>query len=111
MQTRIDLDFYKLKADVCKTLADPKRLLILNELRKGEISVNELARTVGLNQAVVSRHLAILRNSGVVTARRDGTNVYYDLADTRIGEACDLIQQVLLSQIEKNMQIAERIDY
>ena len=104
-----DLDFYTLKAEVCKTLADPKRLYILNELREGEMSVGELASVCDLNQAVVSRHLAILRNGGVVTARREGTNVYYTLADPRIGEACDVMQQVVLVKIEKNRQLAERL--
>ena len=104
-----DLDFYTLKADVCKTLADPRRLYILNELRSGEMSVGELAAQCGLNQAVVSRHLAILRNGGVVTARREGTNVYYALVDPRIGDACDIMQQVVLAKIEKNRQLAERL--
>ncbi|MBN2076743.1 MAG: helix-turn-helix transcriptional regulator [Dehalococcoidales bacterium] len=104
-----DLDFYTLKAEVCKTLADPKRLYILNELREGEMSVGELGSVCDLNQAVVSRHLAILRNGGVVTARREGTNVYYKLADPKIGEACDVMQQVVLSKIDKNRQLAERL--
>ncbi len=104
-----DLDFYAMKAEVCKTLADPKRLYILNELRAGEMSVGELASACELNQAVVSRHLAILRNGGVVTTRREGTNVYYRLSDPRIGEACDAMQQVVLAQIEKNRQLAERL--
>lgn len=104
-----ELDFYALKAEVCKTLADPRRLYILNELRAGEMSVGEIASACDLNQAVISRHLAILRNGGVVTARREGTNVYYALADTRIGEACDVMQQVVLAKIEKNRQLAERL--
>ncbi len=104
-----DLDFYELKAEVCKTLADPKRLHIINELRGGELSVGELAEKCELNQAVVSRHLAILRNGGVVTSRREGTNVYYTLADPRIGDACDVMQQVVLAKIEKNRQLAERL--
>ena len=104
-----DLDFYELKADVCKTLADPRRLYILNELRAGEMSVGEIAAACGLNQAVASRHLAILRNGGVVTTRREGTNVYYKLADSRIGEACDVMQQVVLAKIEKNTQLVEKL--
>lgn len=104
-----ELDFYTLKAEVCKTLADPKRLYILNELREGEMSVGELADVCDLNQAVVSRHLAILRKGGVVTARREGTNVFYTLADPGIGEACDVMQEVVLTKIEKNRQLAERL--
>ena len=75
------------------------------------MSVGDIAHACDLNQAVVSRHLAILRNGGVVTARREGTNVYYTLTDSRIGEACDVMQQVVLAKIEKNRQLAERLAF
>lgn len=104
-----DLELYNLKAELCKTFADPKRLIIINQLREGEVPVNELARVIGLPQAVVSRHLAILRDKGVVQYRREGTSVYYSLSNPKIGEACDMVHQILLDQIEKNKQLAERL--
>jgi DNA-binding transcriptional ArsR family regulator len=104
-----DLELYNLKAELCKTFADPKRLIIINQLREGEVTVNELARVIGIPQAVVSRHLAILRDKGVVQHRREGTSVYYNLSDHKIGEACDMVHQILLGQIEKNKQLAERL--
>ena len=102
-------ELYKLKAELCKTFADPKRLIIINELRGGETTVNELARVLELPQAVVSRQLAILRDKGVVQNRREGTSVYYSLSDQKIGEACDMMHNILLSQIERNKQLAERL--
>lgn len=106
---RHNLELYKLKAELCKTFSDPKRLIIINELRSGEKSVSDLSRVLEINQAVVSRHLAILRERGVVLPRREGTNVYYSLADHKIGEACDLVHEVLLNQIEKNRALSERL--
>ena len=102
-------ELYKLKAELCKTFAEPKRLIIINELREGETTVNELARVLELPQAVVSRQLAILRDKGVVQNRREGTSVYYSLSDQKIGEACDMMHNILLNQIEKNKQLAERL--
>ncbi|MBM4446097.1 MAG: winged helix-turn-helix transcriptional regulator [Chloroflexi bacterium] len=102
-------ELYNLKAELCKTFADPKRLIIIDELREGERTVGELARVVELPQAVVSRHLAILRDRGVVQHRREGTSVYYSLSDPKIGDACDMVHQILLDQIEKNKQLAERL--
>ncbi|UCH51894.1 MAG: winged helix-turn-helix transcriptional regulator [Chloroflexota bacterium] len=104
-----DVEIYKLKAELCKTFADPKRLIIINQLREGETTVNELARVIELPQAVVSRHLAILRDKGVVQHRREGTSVYYSLSNPKIGEACDMMHQILLDQVEKNKQLAERL--
>jgi ArsR family transcriptional regulator len=104
-----DKDLYKLKAELCKALSNPERLLIINELRSGEMAVNDLATVAEVNQSIVSRHLAILRNRGIVESRRQGTNVYYSLSDPRMGEACDLVQQVLLNQLERNKELTDRL--
>ncbi len=109
MLVRYNLELYSLKAELCKTFADPKRLIIIDELREGERTVGELARVLELPQAVVSRHLAILRERGVAQYRREGTSVYYSLSDPKIGDACDMVHQILLDKIEKNKQLAERL--
>lgn len=104
-----NLELYKLKAELCKAFSDPKRLIILDELRHGDKAVGELAQALGIGQAVVSRQLAILREKGVVTARREGTNVYYSLTDPKICEACDLVHEILLNKIEKDRELSERL--
>src|SRR3990172_6367576 len=86
---------FKLQADICQTLADQTRLMILHELRNGEKSVGQLVSSLSLPQANVSRHLAILRERGIVLTRREGTNIYYRLSDPKIAEACDLVREVL----------------
>ena len=104
-----NMELYKLKAELCKTFSDPKRLIIIAELRSGEKAVGDLAQALGLSQAVVSRQLGILRDKGVVRPRREGTNVYYSLTDAKIGEACDLVHEILLNQIEKNREFTEKL--
>ncbi len=88
-----------LHASVCKGLADPKRLLIINALRDGELSVGELCTTLDLKQANVSQHLAILRDKGLVVTRRDGQRVYYSLSSPKIIEAVDLLREVMAEQV------------
>ena len=109
MPVEYNLELYKLKAELCKTFSDPKRLVIINELRNGEKVVGELVRTLQIPQAVVSRHLSLLRNKGVLKARREGTNVYYSVVDPKIIEACDLVHQVLLNHLAENKELAERL--
>jgi ArsR family transcriptional regulator len=104
-----DLKLYQLKAELCKAFSDPKRLVIINELRHGEKTVSELVQLLGMPQAAVSRHLAILRDRGVVNSRRAGTSVYYRLADIKIIEACDLVHSILLGQMEKNRELANSL--
>ncbi len=108
MPSESEMELFKLKAELCKIFSDPKRLIIINELRDGEKQVGELAEKLQLPQAVTSRQLSILRSHGVVTPRREGTNVYYRLADLRIIEACDLVHQVLLNHLAKNRELAEK---
>ncbi len=102
-------ELFKLKAELCKTFADATRLAIINELRSGEKLVGELAQAIEIPHAVASRHLALLRNRGVVRPRREGTNVYYSLADPKIVSACDLIHQVLINSLSQNRELAERL--
>jgi ArsR family transcriptional regulator, virulence genes transcriptional regulator len=109
MTSEYDLELFELKAEMSKLFSDPKRLMIINELRGGEKQVGELAQSLKMPQAVVSRQLALLRNGGVVTNRREGTNVFYCLSDMKIIEACDLVHEVLLNRLAKNREYAENL--
>jgi len=104
-----DAQFFKLQSEICKTLADPKRLMILHALRDGEMSVGQIVSRLGLPQANVSQHLAIMRERGIVATRREGTSIYYRLASPKIGEACDLVQQLLEEQLQGNRILAGSI--
>jgi ArsR family transcriptional regulator len=103
------LQLFKHQANICKTLADHKRLMILHELRDAESSVGQLVSSLGLPQANVSQHLAILRERGIVTTRREGTTIYYKLANPKIGEACDLVREVLADQLSQNQALAKSL--
>ena len=81
-------------AAIARALADPKRLCVLETLAAGERSVSDLSREVGCQVPNMSQHLAVLRSAGLVTARRDGSTVYYSLADQRVIEAYRLIQAI-----------------
>jgi len=88
-------NFYNLHAEMCKTIANPRRQAILDTIRNGEMTVSELIKKTGIRQANLSQHLAILRSKGVVSTRRDGNNVHYSLSNLKIIEAYDLISEVL----------------
>lgn len=103
------IELIKLQAEICKTLADPKRLMLIHALREGEMSVGQLASELGLPQANVSQHLAILRERGIVATRREGTNIYYSLANEKIAQACDLVREVLADQLEKTQALSRSL--
>lgn len=106
---QMDKKIYELHAEVCKTLANPKRIEIIHLLREGEKSVDDLASEMGIRKANLSQHLALMRGKKIVETRRDGVNVYYHLANLKVVKACDIMRQVLLEQLNENQELAEKI--
>jgi len=102
-------DIYRLHADFCKALSDATRLLIISELADGEVSVNALVERLGLHQSNASKHLSLLREHGLVNTRREGTTVFYSLADRRVYEAIKLLQEAQAAQIEKKLSLTAGI--
>ncbi|HBG74752.1 MAG: hypothetical protein A2X25_12005 [Chloroflexi bacterium GWB2_49_20] len=100
-----DPQLYKLHANICHTLAHPKRLEIIDQLSRGEMSVTKLAETLGISQSNLSQHLAIMRQKGIVITRREGLIVHYRLSNPKITQACDLMRQVLLEHLEANAEL------
>lgn len=90
-----DPERYRLHAEVCRVLTDPKRLMLLDVLRDGEHSVGDLAEELGCSLANASQHLAVLRTAGLVDTRRSGTTILYSLAEPELVEACDVIHRIV----------------
>jgi ArsR family transcriptional regulator len=103
----MDRQLYKLHADICHTLANPKRLEIIDRLRDRELSVTELATALEIGQANLSQHLSLMRQRGMVTTRREGLNIFYKLSNPKIIRACDLMRQVLLENLESGAVLVE----
>ena len=74
-----------------RVLAEPTRIKLLDRLREGEASVNELSEQLGASQQNVSKHLAMLAEAGMVARRKDRNHVYYRIADEGVFALCDQI--------------------
>ena len=74
------------------------------------MSVGQLIANLGLPQSSVSRHLAVLRERNVVSTRREGTTIYYSLANPKIAQACDIVREVLESQLMQNQSLVSSLD-
>ncbi len=68
-------------AKLLRALANERRLMILCQLADGERSVGQIQPLVGLSQSALSQHLAVLREEGIVAARREATSLWYRIAD------------------------------
>ncbi len=91
----MDAAFFCAHSDLCKTLANDKRQMILYALRDGELSVNDLVARTGISQPNLSQHLARMRAVGAVNTRRNGAHIYYEIANPKLIQAFDLITEVL----------------
>lgn len=95
----------ELQARLCQVLSSPKRLEILYTLKEQELAAGELARAVGVSTPNLSQHLAMMRQHGLVEARKEGMNVYYRLAAPEILHACEAVRSVLLSRIANESEL------
>ncbi len=88
-------DILEFQAEVCKTFSNSKRLEIINLLKAGELTASDITRKLGATKANTSQHLALMRMRGILKARRNGTNVYYRMANENLAHACSLMQDAL----------------
>jgi ArsR family transcriptional regulator len=101
----LEQEINQLHAEICAGLADPKRILILYALYEKPCNVTELVNALGLSQPMVSRHLKILRERGMVITTRVGTMIEYRLADERLIQALDLLRSVLRENLSHRAEL------
>ena len=94
MPNRSEKD-YEVRAEVMKALAHPSRLMMVDELEKGERCVCELTDLVGADISTVSKHLSLLKDAGIVTSEKRGVKVFYSLRCTCIPRFFECIESVL----------------
>lgn len=81
-----------------KAMSHPLRLKILCTLGDREVSVQDIVDQVGTSQSNISQHLAILRDKGILTARKDANRVFYKVGDQRTLQLIGMMRQVFCSR-------------
>jgi len=87
------------KAEFFKALAHSARIRILDCLRNGEKSVNELSELLEMEQANVSQQLAVLRVRNIVTGRKSGSSVFYSVADPKLFKLLDVAREIFNNRL------------
>src|SRR5262245_26553628 len=101
----------RFKAGVFQALAHPTRIAIVELLRdEREVSVNRLHEQLGLEQANVSQHLAVLRGKQLVTSRKDGNQVFYSLRDPILGKVLDLMRQYFQAHLKEALELLKDME-
>ena len=81
----------ELVASRFRTLGEPLRLRILQQLEHGEMTVGELVEAVDGNQPNISKHLSMLHDAGLVGRRREGNSILYGICDPMVFKLCELV--------------------
>jgi len=90
---------YEMRANVVKALAHPVRLMLVEELRDGERCVCELVETVQAERTSISKHLAILKQAGILHDRKEGLKVFYSLACPCVNNFLECVEGVIKSNL------------
>jgi DNA-binding transcriptional ArsR family regulator len=85
---------YETQSNLLKAISHPTRLAILDILREGEQCVCHMEATLSLRQAYISQQLMILKDAGLIEARRDGLNLYYSAIKPEIYNVLDMLSSV-----------------
>jgi ArsR family transcriptional regulator len=98
----------RFKAGVFQALAHPTRIALVELLRdEQEVPVSRLYERLGLEQANVSQHLAVLRSRQIVIGRKDGNQVFYSLRDPILGQVLDLLRQYFQAHLSEALALLE----
>lgn len=95
------------KAEIFQALAHPTRIAILEQLKEGEVTVNRFVEKLGLEQANLSQHLAVLRARQIVVTRKAGNQVFYSVRDPLMLEMLDLMRRYFHKQVGDSVAMLE----
>ena len=98
----MDKIIYVKHAEMCKVFTSPVRVEIMDILRNGKKSVNELVQITGVSQSNVSQHLQVMKEKGIVTAEKQGNRVFYSLSNPKISEAFGILKEILTDQLAES---------
>ncbi len=97
------------KASIFHALAHPTRIAILEALRDGETSARSIQERLGVEQANLSQHLAVLRSRQIVAARKEGNHVYYSLRNKMLIRVLDLMRRYFQAHLNESVQMLGEI--
>jgi DNA-binding transcriptional ArsR family regulator len=100
----------RFKAEFFQALAHPTRIAILEQLRDGELGTGTIIERLGMEQANVSQHLAILRAKRIVVNRKAGNQVFYSVRDPLIIQVLDLMRMYFHKHLSEVLAILEEVE-
>ncbi|HUY85989.1 MAG TPA: metalloregulator ArsR/SmtB family transcription factor [Acidimicrobiales bacterium] len=101
---------YQIKAEFFKTLAHPARIRILEVLRQGEQAVSELIPAIEIEASHLSQQLGVMRRANLIQARKEGSSVYYSVANTEIFELLEVAKKIITSSLTETKELLAKLE-
>ena len=95
------------KSEIFQALANPTRIAVLDELRRGELTVGGIMARIDVEQSNLSQHLAVMRARQIVMARKSGNQVFYSVRDPLIFRVLDLMRHYFQNQVSQSIGLLE----
>ncbi len=105
-----NLEIFELQAELYQTMANAKRLAIVELLSHGEKCVSAIAEDLDATVSAISQHLRNMKDKNVVVTRKDAQTVYYRLKNPKIIEGCHFVREILLEEMEAQGRKARDYD-
>jgi len=105
-----DKKIFELHADVCKALGHPLRIEIIDLLQDKELCFTDILEVTGGLKSNLSQHLSIMTKKGILKTKKDGQCTYFSLSTPKVAEACQLMREVLIDNLEKQKKLLENIE-
>ncbi len=103
----LENQIYAYHAEMCQVFSHPKRLEAIDLLRHGEMTVTELAQKLGVTPGNLSQHLSMMKDRRILLARKEGNQVYYRIANPKLIQCFEMMQEMLFEQIRRDAALID----
>jgi ArsR family transcriptional regulator len=98
------------KASIFQALAHPSRIAIIEVLKDGELPAGAIQERIGVEQANLSQHLAVLRSRQIIVNRKEGNQVFYSLRDPMLLEVLDILRRYFQANLSQAVAMLEEVE-
>jgi ArsR family transcriptional regulator len=98
------------KASIFQALAHPSRIAIIEVLKDGELPAGAIQERIGVEQANLSQHLAVLRSRQIIVNRKEGNQVFYSLRDPMLLEVLEILRRYFQANLSQAVAMLEEVE-
>lgn len=99
---------FELHAEICKALAHPLRIEVIDLLKEKEYCFADILGVTGGLKSNLSQHLKVLTKKGILKVRRDGQCSHFSLASPKVAQACDILRELLIENLQEQQELLKK---